>query len=114
MFNLLIALIVIASVLLIVIVLAQNPQGGGLSQGFSSSNQFLGVQSTNNFLNKATWSLVGFVAFASVITAGISISSTDNTSSDSEVIKNVQAEQPASQAPAASKTANPFNAKETK
>ena len=45
MFGFLIVLIVIASVLLIVIVLAQNPKGGGLAQGFSGGSQFMGVES---------------------------------------------------------------------
>ena len=69
MFGFLIVLIVIAAILLIVIVLAQNPKGGGLAQGFSGGNQMLGVQGTNKFLTNTTWILVGFIAFASVISA---------------------------------------------
>ena len=51
-------LIVIAAVLLIIIILAQNPKGGGLSGTFggASSAQF-GVQRTNDFMEKATWTL---------------------------------------------------------
>ena len=35
----------------------QNPQGGGLSSTFGSSNQVLGVRKTADFLEKATWTL---------------------------------------------------------
>ena len=51
-------LIMIASILLIIMVMAQNPKGGGLSGTFggTSSAQF-GVQRTNDFMEKATWTL---------------------------------------------------------
>lgn len=57
-FTLFMILIMILSVLLIIIVMAQNPKGGGLSGTFggTSSAQF-GVQRTNDFMEKATWSL---------------------------------------------------------
>jgi len=57
-FTLFMVLIMIASILLIIIIMAQNPKGGGLSGTFggTSSAQF-GVQRTNDFMEKATWSL---------------------------------------------------------
>ena len=52
----------IASILLIIMVMAQNPKGGGLSGTFggTSSAQF-GVQRTNDFMEKATWTLGGII-----------------------------------------------------
>lgn len=50
-------LILIVSVLLVLIVLVQNSKGGGLASGFTSSNQFMGVRKTADFLEKATWTL---------------------------------------------------------
>lgn len=50
-------LILIISVLLVLIVLVQNSKGGGLASGFTSSNQFMGVRKTADFLEKATWTL---------------------------------------------------------
>ena len=44
-------------VLLVLIVLIQNPKGGGLSSGFSGSNNIMGVQRTGDFLEKGTWVL---------------------------------------------------------
>lgn len=50
-------LIFIVSILLGVIVLIQNPKGGGLGAGFGNVNQIGGVKRTADFLEKATWTL---------------------------------------------------------
>jgi preprotein translocase subunit SecG len=60
-------LIVIASVLLVLVVLMQNPKGGGLSTDFGAAGQLGGVKKTTDFIEKATWSLAGFIAVASII-----------------------------------------------
>ena len=59
MYPLIVGIIIFISVLLILVVLVQNSKGGGLSSQFggSSSNQFMGVQKTNDLLEKATWTL---------------------------------------------------------
>ena len=62
-------LILIASIFLILIVLVQNSKGGGLSSGFSSTNQIMGVRKTTDFLEKATWSLAGAVVILSIVAA---------------------------------------------
>lgn len=43
--------------LLVLIILIQNPKGGGLSSGFAGSNNVMGVQRTGDFLEKGTWVL---------------------------------------------------------
>ncbi len=53
----LIILIVLVSVLLSLMVLIQNPKGGGLSSGFAGSSNLMGVQRTGDFLEKGTWGL---------------------------------------------------------
>jgi len=56
-------LILIASVLLAIFVLVQNPNGGGLSGTFGGmSNQTMGVRQTTDFLEKGTWGLIIFIA----------------------------------------------------
>ncbi|MGB4399041.1 MAG: preprotein translocase subunit SecG [Daejeonella sp.] len=50
-------LAILICVLLVLIVLIQNPKGGGLSSGFSGSNNIMGVQRTGDFLEKGTWVL---------------------------------------------------------
>ncbi|MCO5259434.1 MAG: preprotein translocase subunit SecG [Crocinitomicaceae bacterium] len=64
---LLTVLILIASVLLIAIVYIQNPKGGGLSSDFGAAHQMGGVQQTNDFIDKATWSLAGIIAVLSIV-----------------------------------------------
>lgn len=58
MYTLLIVLTILASVLLVFIVLIQNPKGGGLASGFAGSNNLMGVQRTGDILEKGTWVLV--------------------------------------------------------
>ena len=58
-----IILIVIASVVLGLIVLVQNPKGGGLAGNIAGfSNQFMGVKQTTDVLEKGTWLFAGIVA----------------------------------------------------
>ena len=56
-------LIIIASALLGLMVLIQNPKGGGLSGSFGGfGNQVMGVKQTNDVLEKGTWLFAGIVA----------------------------------------------------
>jgi preprotein translocase subunit SecG len=50
-------LVILTCVLLTLIVLVQSSKGGGLASNFSSSNQFMGVRKTADFLEKSTWTL---------------------------------------------------------
>ena len=71
-------------VMLMGVVLIQNPKGGGLGAGFGGgggASAFGGVQRTTDFLEKATWGLaVALLVFCIFINAFIN---TDTTSSDS-------------------------------
>jgi len=56
-------LILLASVILGLFVLVQNPKGGGLSGTFGGfSNQTMGVRQTTDFLEKGTWVLIIIIA----------------------------------------------------
>ena len=58
-----IILIVLASVVLGLIVLVQNPKGGGLAGNIAGfSNQFMGVKQTTDVLEKGTWIFGGVIA----------------------------------------------------
>lgn len=61
------AVIILASILLVLVVYVQNPKGGGLSTDFGAAHQMGGVQKTNNFIDKATWSLAAIVAVLSIV-----------------------------------------------
>ncbi|MEO6538733.1 MAG: preprotein translocase subunit SecG [Ferruginibacter sp.] len=55
-------LIIIASVILGLIVLIQNPKGGGLSGTLGGfSNQLMGVKQTTDVLEKGTWVFAGIL-----------------------------------------------------
>ena len=69
MFSALIILILIASVLMIGIVLIQKSKGGGLASNFASSNQIMGVRKTNNFVEKATWTLAIVICVLSILSS---------------------------------------------
>lgn len=56
-------LIILASSILGLIVLIQNPKGGGLSGNIAGfSNQFMGVKQTTDVLEKGTWIFGGLIA----------------------------------------------------
>jgi preprotein translocase subunit SecG len=60
-------IILIICALLILIVLVQNSKGGGLASNFSSSNQYMGVRKTADFLEKSTWILAVLLLVFSLI-----------------------------------------------
>ena len=66
MYDLLLIIAIIVCVFLVLIVLIQNPKGGGLSSNFSSSSQLMGVQKTGDFLEKGTWGLAIFLMVLSL------------------------------------------------
>ena len=64
-------LVFIIAVLLILVILVQNPKGG-LASNFSSSNQVMGVRKTTDFLEKATWTLgIALIALSILSSATI-------------------------------------------
>ena len=67
MYTLIIILTVLVSILLIIVVLVQKSKGGGLSSTFAGSNQIMGVRRTNDFIEKATWTLAGIIAVLSIL-----------------------------------------------
>ncbi|MDE5646610.1 MAG: preprotein translocase subunit SecG [Muribaculaceae bacterium] len=66
-----IILTVLVSILLIAVVLVQKSKGGGLASNFSGSNQIMGVRRTNDFIEKATWTLGCAIAILSIVAVWI-------------------------------------------
>lgn len=52
----------------------QNPKGGGLDSSLGGSTNIGGVQNTNKFLDKSTWTLA-FTLFALVLFSSLSFTS---------------------------------------
>jgi preprotein translocase subunit SecG len=71
-FIFLMVVIIAVCAILVLVILSQNPKGGGLSSTFGGSGggQMFGVQRTNEFLDKATWTLAGIIV-ALVIAANV-------------------------------------------
>ena len=64
-------LVILASVILGLIVLVQNPKGGGLAGNIAGfSNQFMGVKQTTDVLEKGTWifaAVIGVLCLVSTV-----------------------------------------------
>jgi preprotein translocase subunit SecG len=60
MYTLVITLIILFSILLVLVILAQNSKGGGLTSQFggSSASNIIGVKKTGDLLEKLTWGLI--------------------------------------------------------
>ena len=73
-YTILLALILLIAVILILVVMVQNPKGGGLSSSFGGGGgqAIGGVQNTNTFLDKATWTLA-IAMFALILFANFAI-----------------------------------------
>lgn len=67
MLGVIYTLMIVASVLLILVILMQNPKGGGFSTDFGSASQLGGVRRASDFLEKATWSLATFIVVLALI-----------------------------------------------
>ena len=63
-----IILIVLACVILSLIVLVQNPKGGGLAGNVAGfSNQFMGVKQTTDVLEKGTWIFAAIIGILCIL-----------------------------------------------
>lgn len=64
-------IIILSSIILGVIVLIQNPKGGGLSSSLGGfSNQLMGVKQTTDVLEKGTWlfaAIIGALCLTSTL-----------------------------------------------
>jgi preprotein translocase subunit SecG len=75
-------LIILASVILGLIILIQNPKGGGLSSSFGGiGNQLMGVKQTTDVLEKGTWLFAGIVGIL-CLTSSLFIPNSAGSDSD--------------------------------
>ncbi len=83
-------LILIACVLMVLVVLVQNSKGGGLASNFSSSNQYMGVRKTADFLEKFTWGLAVTILVLSLFSIAVIPRGTSKQgTSDTELRQNI-------------------------
>ncbi len=96
-------LIILACAILGLIILIQNPKGGGLAGNVGGfSNQLMGVKQTTDVLEKGTWVLavvVGLLCLFSTIFVPKAASSNPRIPEKVNATGVPQQQQPASQAP---------------
>ena len=102
MFTIFLVLITIVCFLLIVVIMVQNPKGGGLSSSLGGSTQLGGVQKTTDFLDKSTWTLAT-VLIGLILLSSLSFTGT-LSDSNSKIIDEKEVAAPKTEAPAATKT----------
>lgn len=83
MLGIFITLIILCSLILGLIVLIQNPKGGGLSGTFGGfGNQIMGVKQTNDALEKGTWIFAAAIAVLSILSPLFIPGSAGNSGND--------------------------------
>jgi preprotein translocase subunit SecG len=81
-------LIIIASIILGLIVLIQNPKGGGLSGTFGGvGNQLMGVKQTTDVLEKGTWIFAAVVGILCLLSPAFIPK--EGGSNDNDLINNL-------------------------
>ncbi|MEQ8926022.1 MAG: preprotein translocase subunit SecG [Fulvivirga sp.] len=92
MLTLILSLILLACVLLILVILAQNSKGGGLSSQFggSGASNMIGVKKTGDLLEKLTW---GFIIAIFVLSIGTNLYTSTGESSTDQFIDRAQEQQ---------------------
>ena len=95
MLTFLIILTLIASILLILAVLVQNPKSG-MAANFGASNQVMGVRQTADFLEKFTWgAIVAIFVLALLSVVAMGVKTQDGISS--EIANDIEAVTPSTE-----------------
>lgn len=99
MFTLIVGIIIFIAVLLVLVVLAQNSKGGGLSNlaGGSSASNIIGVKKTGDLLEKLTWVFIVAIMVLSLSTNFV----TPNAGGKNELLERAGEKAPATTVPAA-------------
>ena len=84
-------LVLLASIILGLIILIQNPKGGGLSASFGGiGNQLMGVKRTTDVLEKGTWLFAAIVAIL-CLTSALFISKSGGNNERDQLLNNAPA-----------------------
>ena len=98
-FSIFLVLITIVCFLLIIVIMVQNPKGGGLSSSLGGSQMIGGVQKTTDFLDKSTWTLAT-ILIVLIMLSSLSFSGV-LSDTDSKIIDQTEAATPKTATPAA-------------
>ena len=87
MYNIILFLIIFLSFLLVLVIMVQNPKGGGLASTFGGDSQQIGgVKKTTDFLDRSTWILASLL-FLLILFSNITLNSGDQVN-QSELLNN--------------------------
>src|SRR6476661_5780632 len=86
-FSVFLVLITIVCFLLIIVIMVQNPKGGGLSSSIGGSQMLGGVQKTTDFLDKSTWTLATILIVLILLS---SLSFTGALSDQNKVMQDIE------------------------
>ncbi|CAN5337560.1 preprotein translocase subunit SecG [soil metagenome] len=92
MYTLYIGLALFAAVLLVLVVLAQNSKGGGLSSQFggSGASNLIGVKKTGDLLERLTW---GLAIVMMVFTLATNFTTPSNSGTSDELLDRAKEQQ---------------------
>jgi len=90
MLTLTIVLIVIACVFLTLIILIQNPKGGGIAANFMAPSQIMGVKRSSDVVEKGTWVLAIIIISLSLLSNFFRPTTTEEVSTDSRLKENIE------------------------
>jgi preprotein translocase subunit SecG len=99
MYTALTVIIILVSVLLGLVVLIQNPKGGGIVSGIIGSSQVMGVKKTSDFIEKLTWGLAASLVIL-CLAASFSLPSSEDRKIGTSMQEQIENSTPASTTPA--------------
>lgn len=101
MFLFLSILIIVACILLTLVVLIQNPKGGGIASNFTAPNQIMGARRSTDVIEKTTWILaIILISFSLLSNFFRPLGQSETTGPESRLKENVEnAEVPAQPTP---------------
>lgn len=98
-------LIIIFSVVLGLIVLIQNPKGGGLSGSLSGlGNQLMGVKQSTDILEKGTWFFAAIVGLLCLASPAFIPKDASSSSANDDLLNNAPITAPKTTTPAPANT----------
>jgi preprotein translocase subunit SecG len=98
MYSLVIGLIILFAILLVLVILAQNSKGGGLTSQFggSAASNIIGVKKTGDLLEKLTWS---FIIGIMILCLATNFIGAGRTGSSNEILDRAGEQAPLNTAP---------------
>lgn len=92
MYTLFISLVIVSAILLVLVVLAQNAKGGGLSSQFggSGASNLIGVKKTGDLLERLTW---GFAIAIMVFSMATNFTNKPTVQGKDEILERAKEQQ---------------------